>query len=63
MLGDGGMAGWLRMFRRGVLDGLPAEMREVVVSDACALLEPALRDEDGIWVADYVRLRFVARVP
>jgi SAM-dependent methyltransferase len=63
VLGEGGMAGWLRMFRRGVLDGLPAEMREVVVSDTCALLEPALRDEDGNWVADYVRLRFVARVP
>jgi trans-aconitate methyltransferase len=63
VLGEGGMAGWLRTFRRGVLDGLPAEMREVVVSDTCALLEPALRDEDGNWVADYVRLRFVARVP
>jgi len=63
VLGEGGMAGWLRMFRRGVLDGLPAEMREVVVSETCALLEPTLRDEDGIWVADYVRLRFVARVP
>jgi trans-aconitate methyltransferase len=25
------------------------------------LLAPALRDEDGNWVADYVRLRFVAR--
>jgi len=63
LLGEGGMAGWLRTFRRGVLDGLPAELREVVVSDTCALLEPALRDEDGNWVADYVRLRFVARIP
>jgi hypothetical protein len=25
------------------------------------LLERALRDEDGNWVADYVRLRFIAR--
>jgi hypothetical protein len=25
------------------------------------LLVPALRDEEGNWVADYVRLRFIAR--
>ena len=60
-LGEGGMAGWLRTFRRGVLDTLPPDPRETVVSETCALLEPALRDEDGHWVADYVRLRFVAR--
>jgi ubiquinone/menaquinone biosynthesis C-methylase UbiE len=60
-LGEGGMAGWLRTFRRGVLDTLPPDHRETVVSETCALLEPALRDEDGNWVADYVRLRFVAR--
>ena len=60
-LGEGGMAGWLRTFRRGVLDTLPRELRETVVNETCALLEPALRDEDGNWVADYVRLRFIAR--
>jgi trans-aconitate methyltransferase len=59
-LGEGGMAGWLNTFRRGVLDGLPAELREIVVHETCALLKPALKDEDGKWVADYVRLRFVA---
>jgi trans-aconitate methyltransferase len=56
-----GMAGWLRMFRRGVLDKLPATLRDPVIEDCCALLAPALRDEDGNWVADYVRLRFLAR--
>ena len=60
-LGEGGMAGWLRTFRRGVLDTLPKELRDTVVNETCALLEPALRDEDGKWVADYVRLRFIAR--
>lgn len=60
-LGEGGMAGWLRTFRRGVLDSLPANLRDTVVEETCALLEPALRDEDGNWVADYVRLRFIAR--
>lgn len=57
-----GMEGWLRTFRRGVLEKLPEELRATVVDECCALLAPALRDEDGNWVADYVRLRFVARV-
>jgi SAM-dependent methyltransferase len=61
-LAEGGMAGWLRTFRRGVLDGLPEELRETIVNETCALLEPALKDEDGNWVADYVRLRFIARI-
>lgn len=57
-----GMAGWLWTFRRGVIDGLPQGLRQTVVDETTALLEPALRDEDGDWIADYVRLRFVARI-
>jgi trans-aconitate methyltransferase len=60
-LAEGGMAEWLRTFRRGVLDSLPEELRETVVAETTALLARALRDEDGNWIADYVRLRFVAR--
>ena len=56
-----GMAGWLRTFRRGVLDKLPEDLRGTVIDECCALLAPALRDEDGNWIADYVRLRFIAR--
>lgn len=59
-LGKDGMAGWLRVFRKGVLDTLPEAMRQIVVDDTCELLTTALRDEDGNWAADYVRLRFVA---
>jgi hypothetical protein len=54
------MAGWLKTFRRGVLDVLPEALRETVVEDTSALLAPVLRDEEGNWTADYVRLRFVA---
>lgn len=57
----GGMRGWLRTFRRGVLDSLPEDIRETIVEETTSLLESALRDEDGNWVADYVRLRFIAR--
>ncbi|CAN0382190.1 unnamed protein product [Laminaria digitata] len=34
-----------------------------VVDEALAALQPALRDEDGVWTADYVRLRFRAHLP
>ena len=59
-LAESGMAAWLRTFRRGVLDGLPEPIREPVVEETVALLAPVLRDEDGAWTADYVRLRFIA---
>jgi trans-aconitate methyltransferase len=59
-LAESGMEGWLRTFRRGVLNGLPQDVREAVVEETSELLALALRDETGNWVADYVRLRFVA---
>lgn len=58
---ENGMTEWFRTFRRGVLEKLPEDLRNVVVAEATTLLERTLRDEDGNWVADYVRLRFVAR--
>jgi hypothetical protein len=61
-LPESGMEGWLRTFRSGVIDGLPEDVRDAVVAETTALLATALRDEDGNWIADYVRLRFIARV-
>ncbi|MDR3724819.1 MAG: methyltransferase domain-containing protein [Terracidiphilus sp.] len=55
-----GMSGWLRTFRRGVLESLPEPLRETVLADSVALLKPVLCDEEGNWTADYVRLRFIA---
>ena len=55
------MEGWLRTFRRGVLDSVPQALRDTVVAETAALLVPVLRDEEGNWTADYVRLRFIAR--
>jgi SAM-dependent methyltransferase len=60
-LAEGGMDAWLRVFRGGVLDSLPENLRDTVVRETCELLQTALQDEDGNWVADYVRLRFIAR--
>jgi SAM-dependent methyltransferase len=61
-LPESGMEGWLRTFRRGVLDQLPEALRETVVRETAALLVPVLRDGEGKWTADYIRLRFIARV-
>jgi len=56
-----GMRGWLTTFRKGVLGAVPDSLREQVIQETVALLEPVLRDEQGNWTADYVRLRFIAR--
>ncbi|HEY6412760.1 MAG TPA: methyltransferase domain-containing protein [Edaphobacter sp.] len=55
-----GMDSWLNTFRNGVLDRLVPTDRATVLTQTVALLEPVLRDADGNWVADYVRLRFHA---
>jgi SAM-dependent methyltransferase len=60
-LAASGMDGWLRTFRRGVLDSLPVHTRDAVINETVELLAPALRDEAGNWIAAYVRLRFVAK--
>jgi SAM-dependent methyltransferase len=60
ILAESGMAGWLRTFRRGVIESLPEEIRDTVVEETAALLAPALRDENGEWTGDYIRLRFIA---
>lgn len=59
-LPETGMEAWLRTFRRGVLESLPESLRNAVVEETAALLAPALLDEEGKWIADYVRLRFIA---
>lgn len=60
-LPESGMSGWIKTFRRGVLESLPEDVRGKIVEEAVRLLAPALKDEEGNWIADYVRLRFIAR--
>lgn len=61
-LAEGGMSQWLRTFRRGVIEALPESARETVVRETTELLAHALRDEQGSWIADYVRIRFRATI-
>jgi trans-aconitate methyltransferase len=55
-----GMESWLNTFRNGVLDQLNPSDRATAVTNTLTLLEPTLRDADGYWTADYIRLRFHA---
>ena len=58
-----GMRGWLETFRKGLLDKIPQHQREQAIEAMVALLKPVLQTETGGWIADYVRLRFLARKP
>ncbi|WP_144901528.1 class I SAM-dependent methyltransferase [Halobellus captivus] len=56
---DDGMAAWIGMFGDRLLADVPADQRADVIDG----VEDRLRDElyhDGVWTADYRRLRFVA---
>lgn len=59
-----GMAAWLNTFRGGLIDaaGVPPEKRAQIIEDVRALLRPVLADAGGNWIADYVRIRFSARL-
>ncbi|HEY7446523.1 MAG TPA: GNAT family N-acetyltransferase [Vicinamibacterales bacterium] len=56
----GDIIDWLETFAQSFFHDLPPEARSEYLHEVRALLEPQLRDATGIWVADYVRLRFVA---
>jgi trans-aconitate methyltransferase len=55
-----GMDQWLRTFRTAVFARLNEADREAAIAKTVALLEPILRDTEGNWWGDYVRLRFHA---
>lgn len=61
----GGAADWFKTFRAGFLDtaGVEDDAIDAVAAAAEARAAPALRQPDGRWLADYVRLRFTMRKP
>lgn len=59
----GGMRGWLETFCGRMLASLPPAERDALMEGVVDALRPALCGAQGQWVADYVRLRFVARKP
>jgi SAM-dependent methyltransferase len=60
-----GVAAWVKTFRAGWLEvaGVPEADKEAVAEAIERRLDPLLRQADGGWVADYVRLRFTMRKP
>ena len=57
--GDDGVADWIGMFAKNELSGLPEEERRAAALAAQQRLKGTL-SADGIWTADYVRLRMKA---
>ena len=55
-----GLEGWFRTFRSGLMDivGVPESEREALMQAAAQRLPTDMQGKDGIWRADYVRLRF-----
>lgn len=58
--GEDGMANWIRMFSGGLLRGLPADAIEPIIAESVAQLR-ATQYRDGVWYADYRRLRVVGK--
>ena len=57
------MAGWLETFGAPYFQRLAVEQRIAARDEVIAMLRPVLCDEQGRWTADYMRLRFLARLP
>ena len=56
----GDIIGWLETFAQCFLYGLSESERNDYLQEVRTILEPQLVDSNGVWVADYVRLRFAA---
>jgi SAM-dependent methyltransferase len=58
-----GLEAWLDVFAEDFLGALGAADRPTARAEIVDLLRPILVDETGMWIADYVRLRFRAFRP
>jgi len=60
-----GPAAWFQTFRAGFMDtaAVPDADQAEVAAAAAARLPTTMQGADGIWIADYVRLRFTMRKP
>jgi SAM-dependent methyltransferase len=58
-----GLEAWLDAFTEDFFGALAPADRPLARAETVELLRPVLMDERGIWIADYVRLRFRAFRP
>jgi len=59
----GSLVAWLETFAQSFAAGLPSTDRLPLFDEVARRCLPKLRDGDGRWHADYVRLRFSATKP
>jgi trans-aconitate methyltransferase len=59
----GDIVDWLENFAENFTRQVPVEERGVFLSEVAAALRPHLCNAEGVWSADYVRLRFAADKP
>jgi hypothetical protein len=52
--------GWLETFAQAFIAPLAVNERAGFIDEVRELLRPELRNAEGKWIADYVRLRFTA---
>ena len=57
------MRGWMNTFVFGWLNECRPLDAEEIIDEAAKCLEPILRDDAGVWTADYVRIRILAVRP
>lgn len=59
----GDITGWLETFAESFIKVLAEQERSDFVEEVREALRSKLCDSEGIWIADYVRLRFAAEKP
>ena len=57
-----GMTAWIETFCMSLIRNLPETEHADAVAEVVEKLRPVLCDEKGHWTADYVRLRFAAKL-
>lgn len=59
LVGDDGVADWIRTFQQKAFEGMSEAEREEIIHEVAEATKPELF-VDGVWYADYVRLRMKA---
>jgi SAM-dependent methyltransferase len=59
----GDVTGWLETFAEAFLSALPSSEQPAFVAAVRERLQPQLCNPEGVWIADYIRLRFSAEKP
>lgn len=62
LVGEDGIRNWLDMFSNNMFKHLTNDEKEAIYSECERILRPKAYKENG-WVADYWRIRFIAKKP